>query len=94
MRKLVSNPKVRLNTSERRKAPLREAVQVALETYFKNLDGDHPCELYQMVLSEIEPPLLQTVMNYTCGNQSKAAEMLGMNRSTLRKKLAQYGLDK
>lgn len=94
MNKPASNPRAHLNTPERRKTPLRNAVEVALETYFKNLDGDHPCELYQMVLSEVELPLLQTVMNYTCGNQSKAAEILGMNRSTLRKKLAQYGLDK
>lgn len=78
---------------ERRKTPLRDAIQVALDTYFKNLDGDHPCDLYQMVLSEIEPPMLQAVMKYTGGNQSKAAGVLGMNRSTLRKKLAQYGLD-
>ncbi len=94
MNKSVSGPKAHLNTPERCKTPLRDAVQVALETYFKKLDGDHPCDLYQMVLSEIEPPMLQTVMNYTCGNQSKAAEILGMNRSTLRKKLGQYGLDK
>ena len=78
---------------ERRKAPLRDSVQVSLETYFRNLDGDHPCNLYQMVLSEIEPPMLQAVMSYASGNQSKAAGILGMNRSTLRKKLAQYGLD-
>lgn len=78
---------------ERRKAPLQDAVQIALETYFKNLDGDQPCNLYQMVLSEIEPPMLQAVLKYTSGNQSKAAEFLGINRSTLRKKLAQYGLD-
>ncbi|MEO7558449.1 MAG: DNA-binding transcriptional regulator Fis [Gammaproteobacteria bacterium] len=94
MNKSVSNPKAHLNNPERRKTPLRDAVHVALVTYFKNLDGDHPCDLYQMVLSEIEPPTLQAVMNYTCGNQSKAAEILGMNRSTLRKKLGQYGLDK
>lgn len=93
MNKSVSNSKAQPNSPERRKTPLRDAVLVALETYFKNLDGDHPCELYQMVLSEIEPPLLQTVMNYSCGNQSKAAEILGMNRGTLRKKLGQYGLD-
>lgn len=94
MKKSASHSKAQQNTAERCKSPLRDAVQAALETYFKNLDGDHPCGLYQMVLSEIEPPTLQTVMNYTCGNQSKAAEILGMNRSTLRKKLAQYGLDK
>ena len=92
MTKSASHNKSDAFTLERRKAPLRDAMHVALETYFKNLDGDQPCDLYQMVLSEIEPPMLQTVMKYTGGNQSRAAEILGVNRSTLRKKLAQYGL--
>jgi Fis family transcriptional regulator len=93
MKNSVPHSKPDTLTHERRKAPLHDAMQVALETYFKNLDGDQPCDLYQMVLSEIEPPMLQAVMKYACGNQSKAAEILGVNRGTLRKKLAQYGLD-
>ena len=92
MTKSAPHTKSDARPPERRKAPLRDAMHVALETYFKNLDGDQPCDLYQMVLSEIEPPMLQTVMKYTGGNQSRAAEILGVNRSTLRKKLAQYGL--
>jgi len=79
--------------SERTKKPLREAIQSALDAYFKDLDGHTPNGLYHMVLAEIEQPLLQTVMKYTRGNQSKAAELLGINRSTLHKKLTQYGLD-
>lgn len=74
--------------------PLRECIKEALETYFEDLDGHKPGDLYQMVLSEVEQPLLETLLRYTRGNQSKAAEILGLNRSTLRKKLSQYGLDK
>jgi Fis family transcriptional regulator len=48
--------------------------------------------LYELVLGEVEPPLLRTVMEYTRGNQSRAAEILGINRGTLRKKLKTYGL--
>lgn len=81
------------HSTDRCKKPLREAIQAALECYFEDLDGHSPGDLYQMVLSEIEEPLLQTVMQHTGGNQSKAAAMLGINRSTLRKKLDQYGLD-
>lgn len=79
--------------SERRKNPLGSCVSMALELYFKDLDGHKPKDVYQMVLSEVEYPLLMTVMKYVRGNQSKASEILGINRSTLRKKLAQYGLN-
>lgn len=72
---------------------LRECVTSALEDYFAQL-GDHdPGELFRMVMSEVEQPLLEVVMHRTGGNQTKAAELLGINRSTLRKKLRQYGLD-
>lgn len=64
----------------------------ALKTYFANLNGHKPGELYDLVLGEVEPPLLRTVMDYTRGNQSRAAEILGINRGTLRKKLKTYGL--
>ncbi len=74
-------------------APLRAQVQAALHEYFQHLDGQLPNGLYQFVLAEVEHPLLETVMHYTRGNQTKAAEVLGINRSTLRKKLRQYGLD-
>ena len=72
--------------------PLRECVREALTSYFQQL-GDHDSQgLYQMVMSEVEEPLLQTVMRHTCGNQTKAAALLGISRSTLRKKLAHYDL--
>lgn len=72
---------------------LRNAVHAALELYFRDLDGYQPDDLYRMVLTEVEQPLLERVLHYAQGNQSKAAEMLGINRGTLRKKLKQYGLD-
>ena len=73
-------------------APLRELIRQTLEHYFKQLDGTHPANLYELVFEEVELPLLQIVMNFTEGNQSKAAELLGISRGTLRKKLKQYKL--
>ena len=75
------------------KTLLRECITTTLENYFRDLDGHTPRDLYEMVLTEVERPLLETVMKHTRSNQSKAAEILGINRSTLRKKLTQYGLD-
>jgi len=64
----------------------------AMKSYFKNLNGHKPAEIYRLVLGEVEPPLLRAVMDYTEGNQTLAADMLGLNRATLRKKLKQYDL--
>jgi Fis family transcriptional regulator len=75
-----------------RNRPLRNLTEEALKKYFKDLNGHKPGELYDLVLGEIEPPLLETVMDYTQGNQSRAAEILGINRATLRKKLKHYYL--
>jgi Fis family transcriptional regulator len=71
---------------------LRDNVQASLSNYFKQLDGQPVTDVYQMVLSEVEAPLFETVMAYTKDNQTKASELLGLNRGTLRKKLKQYGL--
>ncbi|GHD43260.1 Fis family transcriptional regulator, factor for inversion stimulation protein [Marinobacter persicus] len=71
---------------------LRDSVEVALENYFEQLDGAPVSDVYQLVLSEVEAPLLEQVMKYTRNNQTKASTMLGLNRGTLRKKLKQYGL--
>lgn len=71
---------------------LRDSVEIAIENYLEQL-GDAPVtEVYQLVLSEVEAPLLEQVMQYTRNNQTKASNMLGLNRGTLRKKLKQYGL--
>lgn len=68
-------------------------VRAALERYFTDLDGHAPGNLYALLLGEVERPLLETVLAHTGGNQTRAAEILGINRGTLRKKLQQYGLD-
>ena len=73
--------------------PLRDCVSLALQNYFDHLDGHGASDVYQMVLTEVEQPLLQVVLNYTGGNQTRAAEILGLNRGTLRKKLRQYGIE-
>jgi len=73
-------------------APLNQCVTSALEDYFAQLNGHSTTDLYDMVLTQVEAPLLQATLKYTNGNQSRAAEILGMNRGTLRKKLKQYDL--
>lgn len=69
---------------------LQQTVVAALDQYLEDLDGEAPCNLYEKVISEIEKPLIETIMNYCGHNQSKAASCLGINRGTLRKKLKQY----
>jgi Fis family transcriptional regulator len=65
-------------------------IRQALEDYFKDLDGEQPHAVYDMLINCVEKPLLQYVMNRASGNQSKASEILGLNRNTLRKKLKQH----
>lgn len=72
--------------------PLRESVNRALDNYFAQLDGQPASNLYDLVLSEVEAPLLEAVMRYTENNQTQASSLLGLNRGTLRKKLKQYDL--
>ena len=60
--------------------------------YFSTLNGDKPADLYDLVLGEVEEPLFRAVMDYTQGNQSQAACVLGINRGTLRKKLKTYSI--
>ena len=76
----------------RHRAPLADNVKTALDAYFADLDGQSPIDLYRMVISEVEKPLLQAVMHNVNGNQSRAAKILGINRSTLRKKLQMFDI--
>lgn len=78
---------------EPRKGPIATCVKNAIERYFHDLNGEKPGDLYDMVIREVEAPLLEAVMQYTKGNQCQAAKVLGINRNTLRKKLKIYGLD-
>ena len=72
--------------------PLREHAEAALGAYFERLNGHQPSGLYELVMREIEEPLFRAVMRHTDGNQCRAAEILGINRGTLRRKLEDYGL--
>jgi Fis family transcriptional regulator len=78
---------------EREAPPLSFHVKQALERYFTQLNGHAPGGLYDFVLGEVERPLLEVVMHRTRGNISKAAQFLGLNRATLRKKLERYSLN-
>ena len=72
--------------------PFREMVTTALDQYFKDLNGEIPVDLYEMVLVEVEKPLLEIVLRESKGNVSLAAKTLGINRGTLRTRLQKYGL--
>lgn len=78
---------------ERRREPLGSTVRNALKLYFSNLEGQNPSSIYQMVIAEVERPMFETVMEYVNGNQSRASQILGISRSTLRKKLKIYDLE-
>ncbi len=71
---------------------LSQCVTHALEIYFAELNGHETTDIYSLVLREVERPMLETVLRHAGGNQSKAAQILGISRSTLRKKMALYQL--
>ena len=68
---------------------LADCVKRSLERYFKDMDGEQPTSIYEMVLKNIEKPMIETVLGKAAGNQSLAAAMLGVTRNTLRKKMRQ-----
>ena len=71
---------------------IEQCVRQSLDNYFQDLDGSNPHDVYDMVITCVEKPLLEVVLEQAGGNQSLAAEYLGINRNTLRKKLQQHGL--
>jgi Fis family transcriptional regulator len=83
------NPTFKASKSSK---PLHKHAEDALNQYFASLNGDRPGDLYDLVIGEVERPLFKVVLDYTDGNQSKAAGILGINRGTLRKKLRSYSL--
>ncbi len=90
----TSRTSVELSADDGRgRKPLRDCAEQALRGYFSTVNGRDVAGLYEFVLSEVEVPLLRTVLEHAGGNQTRAAEMLGINRGTLRKKLRQYRLD-
>ncbi len=72
--------------------PLRQNVQAAIRRYLEDMGQSQPSCLYQTLLAEIEPPLLEEVLRFTQGNQSKSAKILGITRNTLRTKLHRYDI--
>ncbi len=81
---------MQFKSSERPPTPLSQAVSDSLSDYLKTLNGHPPEDLYNVILAQVEPPLLRATLAYCRGNQSKAADVLGLNRATLRKKILQY----
>ena len=71
---------------------LGKCVVTALEQYFRDLDGESPSAIYDMVLKSVEKPMLEVVLAKAGGNQTLASDMLGINRNTLRKKLTEHQL--
>ena len=79
---------VRLNGSNE----IGRSVEHSLDEYFRRLDGEPPHGIYEMVIAHVERALLSSMLERSNGNQTQAAEMLGLNRNTLRAKLAKYKL--
>ena len=71
-----------------------DSVRRAIDRYFRDLDGEKPAAIYDMVVSSVERSMLETVMRHANGNQTIAADMLGINRNTLRRKLVEHKLIK
>jgi len=72
--------------------PIEQCVRENLDIYFRDLDGEAPHSMHDMLIGMVEKPLLEVVMREARGNQSKAAEWLGINRNTLRRKLTEHKL--
>ncbi len=79
--------------SKNKNHPLATCVSRSLQMYLKDLNGETPADLYDLVISQVEKPLLEIIMQRAENNQCRAAQMLGINRNTLRKKLRDHGLN-
>ncbi|MBX3617412.1 helix-turn-helix domain-containing protein [Nitrosomonas sp.] len=69
---------------------IASCIRKAIGCYLNDLDGEKPGHIYNMVIQSVEKPLIEIAMQYTKGNQTRAAELLGINRNTLRQKMKQY----
>ncbi|MBT8125872.1 MAG: DNA-binding transcriptional regulator Fis [Gammaproteobacteria bacterium] len=90
---ITENTNIEMDNSEGI-SQLYNAVKHSIRRYLYELDGTQPHDMYDLVLKQVEQPLLEAILEHTKGNQSKAAEYLGLNRGTLRKKLRAYNLHK
>jgi Fis family transcriptional regulator len=91
--RLQHRKKYESKSEANRENELSLTVRKVMRQYFKDLDGEKASGIYDMVVLAVEKPMLEVVMFQAQGNQTRAAELLGMNRNTLRKKLQQHGLD-
>ncbi len=84
----------KINEETKTDLPLRDHMKQVVSTYYKNMveQGATPENVYELIMSEVELPLIEATMEYTGNNQSTAASILGINRGTFRKKLAYYGM--
>ncbi|MDH5544677.1 MAG: DNA-binding transcriptional regulator Fis [Gammaproteobacteria bacterium] len=83
---------VQLKKTSTTEQNIKDCVRAAVEKYLRDMDGHQGCELYDLLMKEVEHPLLEGVLKFTRGNQTQASEILGLNRGTLRKKLRLHGL--
>jgi Fis family transcriptional regulator, factor for inversion stimulation protein len=93
---MIKTKQKKQTAADRGEAPekcLAENVQKAMEAYFEDLDGHQASDLYSLFLEEVEKPFFDVVMQFTQGNITHAAQILGLNRVTLRNRLKKYGLD-
>lgn len=81
-----------MNADSEYQIPLRQHVQNTISRYLEDMGNTAPANLYQMLLAEIEPPLIEEILKCTGGNQSRAAAMLGITRNTLRTKMQRYSI--
>jgi Fis family transcriptional regulator len=81
-----------MNVDSVQAIPLRKHVQYTVSRYLEDMGNTVPENLYQMLLAEIEPPLIEEILKCTGGNQSRAAGMLGITRNTLRTKMQRYSI--
>ena len=90
-KKARKKPKVVLqNTSK----CLCDHVKDAMDKYFKDMDGHEPENLHELIMSQVEKPLIESVIDKSRGNLSRASQLLGLNRGTLRNRMQKYDLDK
>lgn len=82
-----------MNRDSEQAIPLRQHVKNTISRYLQDMGNTTPENLYQLLLAEIEPPLIEEILKRTGGNQSRAAGMLGITRNTLRSKMQRYSID-